>query len=475
MAIKKALVVDDSRVARFTLAKLLKTRGIEVDMADSGAQAIEYLQSVQPDVVFMDFMMPEMNGLEATQAITGNPATSSVPVVFCTGNDTPEDRKQAMDHGASSFLTKSGGEQEIDSVLSSLSQQTAKTPEACNAPVIDHGNVLDVDELIRQAVARAREEASATARSEVQALLGNGAHQADNHSDLAAELRTEVQSRVSEAENRLRGGMREAAETALSTRPMVDEHARARLTAVEQRITGAEGAARAAEETARKTAAEAAAELGRELRKEVSAMDRRVHESLERENAVHQKKDSDVEEIAQAIVSAKVEELIEAERTKLTKFAVRTAEEKAEEVTSRVVEVVASRVAEKKAHEVAISAAEEVTFNTVETAREVSMEEMREFRDSLLKMMNERIDQVMTGDALRDAVADTARSEGDTAGGQIAERVAEHVAGKVVRDAMSKQATIAESRAKGLYRRTVSLSVGVLLLAVITNAVNYFL
>lgn len=475
MAIKKALIVDDSRVARFTLAKLLKARGIEVDMADSGAQAIEYLQSMQPDVVFMDYMMPEMNGLEATQAITGNPSTASVPVVFCTGNDTPEDRKLAMDHGASSFLTKSAGEQEMDSVLASLSQESAKATEACNEPIMDHSKMLNVDDLVRQAVMLAKEEATKAAHDEVHALLANGTIKTDNDRDLTAELRAEMQSRISEAESRLRIGMREAAETALSTRPMADEHARARLTTAEQRLTGAEGAARAAADTARKTATEATAELGRELRKEVSAMDRRVRESLDRESAVHQKNDSNVEEIAQKIVSAKVELLIEAERKKLTEFVVRTAEEKAEEVTSRVVETTASRVAEKKAREVALSAAEEVTFNTVETAREVSMEEMREFRESLLKLMNERIEQIMTGEALRDAVADTARSEGDTAGGQIAERVAEQVAGKLVRDAMSKQATIAESRASGLYRRTVALSVGVLLLAVVTNAVNYFL
>ena len=100
MAIRTALVVDDSRVARFTLAKLLKSRGIQVDLADSGEQALEYLKSSQPDVVFMDYMMPEMNGLETTRAITANPATASVPVVFCTGNDTAEDRRQAREHGA---------------------------------------------------------------------------------------------------------------------------------------------------------------------------------------------------------------------------------------------------------------------------------------------------------------------------------------------------------------------------------------
>ena len=145
MAIKKALVVDDSRVARFTLAKLLRTRGIQVDMADSGAQAIEYLHGAHPDVVFMDYMMPEMNGLEATRAITGNPATSAVPVVFCTGNDTTEDRKQAMEHGASSFLTKGGSEEEIDGVLASIEQMVAEASEPSSTPATDHGTVLDVD------------------------------------------------------------------------------------------------------------------------------------------------------------------------------------------------------------------------------------------------------------------------------------------------------------------------------------------
>nr|MDQ2697014.1 response regulator [Pseudomonadota bacterium] len=83
MGIKTALVVDDSRVARLTLSKLLKERGIDVTQAGSAREALEHLKHHRPDVVFMDFMMPDMDGLEATRHISENPVTAQIPVIIC--------------------------------------------------------------------------------------------------------------------------------------------------------------------------------------------------------------------------------------------------------------------------------------------------------------------------------------------------------------------------------------------------------
>src|SRR5258708_36333549 len=79
MARKRALVVDDSKSARVILSRMLEKYDVEVDMAESAEQAIEFLKSNRPDAVFMDHLMPGMDGLQAVLVIQGNPQKALVP------------------------------------------------------------------------------------------------------------------------------------------------------------------------------------------------------------------------------------------------------------------------------------------------------------------------------------------------------------------------------------------------------------
>ena len=63
MAQKKRLVVDDSKSARIILSRMLENNDIQVDMAESAEQAIEYLNHNRPDAIFMDHLMPSMPGI----------------------------------------------------------------------------------------------------------------------------------------------------------------------------------------------------------------------------------------------------------------------------------------------------------------------------------------------------------------------------------------------------------------------------
>ena len=87
MARKRALVVDDSKSARVILSRMLEKYDIEVDMAESAEQAIEYLKSNRPDAIFMDHLMPGMDGLQAVQAIKGNPQTAMIPIMMYTSQE----------------------------------------------------------------------------------------------------------------------------------------------------------------------------------------------------------------------------------------------------------------------------------------------------------------------------------------------------------------------------------------------------
>jgi CheY-like chemotaxis protein len=125
MNIKKALVVDDSKVAHLTLRKLLLERGIEVDWVGSGEDCIKYLDSKKPNIIFMDVMMPGMDGFETSRAITGKNLDNSPPIIMCSANATDEDKRDAKESGAVSFLSKPYTPDQLDAILQSIDAGTA--------------------------------------------------------------------------------------------------------------------------------------------------------------------------------------------------------------------------------------------------------------------------------------------------------------------------------------------------------------
>jgi len=102
----KALVVDDSRLARATLSKMLRAEDLEVDTAESAEEALEYLSVSKPDVVFLDQNMPGMSGLDALKAIKANPATATIPVMMYTSETAGVYLSQARALGAFDVLVK---------------------------------------------------------------------------------------------------------------------------------------------------------------------------------------------------------------------------------------------------------------------------------------------------------------------------------------------------------------------------------
>jgi len=115
-----ALIVDDSKSARFFLKNLLRTLGLQVDLAESAEEALEYLRKNQPDVVFMDHLMPGMDGFAATQVIKNNPSTARIPVVMCTSNEGEEYKREARGIGASDILSKPASEGRVKELLAAV-------------------------------------------------------------------------------------------------------------------------------------------------------------------------------------------------------------------------------------------------------------------------------------------------------------------------------------------------------------------
>ncbi|MGB6355013.1 MAG: response regulator [Steroidobacteraceae bacterium] len=120
MARKRALVVDDSKSARVILSRMLEKYDIEVDMAEAAEQAIEYLKHNRPDAIFMDHLMPGMDGLQAVQAIKGNPQTAMIPIMMYTSQEGELYVGQARALGAMGVLPKQVRPVDVSKVLYEL-------------------------------------------------------------------------------------------------------------------------------------------------------------------------------------------------------------------------------------------------------------------------------------------------------------------------------------------------------------------
>jgi CheY-like chemotaxis protein len=120
MVRKRALVVDDSKSARVILSRMLEKYDIEVDMAESAEHAIEYLTRHRPDAIFMDHLMPGMDGLQAVQVIKSNPQTAMIPIMMYTSQEGELYVGQARALGAMGVLPKQVRPVDVSKVLYEL-------------------------------------------------------------------------------------------------------------------------------------------------------------------------------------------------------------------------------------------------------------------------------------------------------------------------------------------------------------------
>lgn len=114
MAIQTALVVDDSRSARYILQRVLERQHILTDGVGSADEALTYLSEYRPDVVFMDDMMPGMERQEAIDRLASNPVTASIPIIMYTGRYSAVAAPLPQRCGVVGVLSKPFAPQDVD-------------------------------------------------------------------------------------------------------------------------------------------------------------------------------------------------------------------------------------------------------------------------------------------------------------------------------------------------------------------------
>lgn len=113
MAGTKVMVIDDSKTIRRTAETLLKKAGCEVITATDGFEALSKITDSHPDIIFIDIMMPRLDGYQTCALIKRNDDFKTIPVVLLTSKDGLFDRAKGRIVGSDQYLTKPFTKEEL--------------------------------------------------------------------------------------------------------------------------------------------------------------------------------------------------------------------------------------------------------------------------------------------------------------------------------------------------------------------------
>ena len=111
--IADVLIVDDTPANLRVLSRLLSDNGYKVRPVPSGRLALEAVKASEPDIIFLDIRMPDMDGYEVCGELKSNDATSDIPVIFISALNELEDKVRGFEVGAVDFITKPFQEGEV--------------------------------------------------------------------------------------------------------------------------------------------------------------------------------------------------------------------------------------------------------------------------------------------------------------------------------------------------------------------------
>lgn len=113
----RILIVDDSPSQLMGMKRIVEKLGHEALTAEDGVIGVAQCKAHLPDLVLMDVVMPNLNGFQATRALSRDETTQHIPIILVTTKDQETDRVWGMRQGAKAYLTKPFNENELTAVI----------------------------------------------------------------------------------------------------------------------------------------------------------------------------------------------------------------------------------------------------------------------------------------------------------------------------------------------------------------------
>lgn len=148
----RVLVGDDEQDLLWALSRSLGTAGYEIFTARTGSEALSLARRHRPDLVILDIMIPQPDGLEVCRRLRGDPVLSDVPILFLTARRSVEDRLRGLEDGGDDYLIKPFDIRELRARVTALLRRThaSAQPRSKELAVGD----VRLDPAARQVVAR---------------------------------------------------------------------------------------------------------------------------------------------------------------------------------------------------------------------------------------------------------------------------------------------------------------------------------
>jgi two-component system alkaline phosphatase synthesis response regulator PhoP len=122
----KLVIADDEADIRRLIVFLL--RSYDLYEAQNGKRALELIRQVQPDLVLLDILMPEMTGLEVLDAMRENPMTTSIPVILLSAQGQAVEIERGLQSGASRYLVKPFEAQSLRTCIAEVLREYGRYP-----------------------------------------------------------------------------------------------------------------------------------------------------------------------------------------------------------------------------------------------------------------------------------------------------------------------------------------------------------
>lgn len=117
---KRILLVEDHPVTQEVMRQELKFLGYEVTVAGNGVQAVELATKLMPDIIVMDILMPQMDGLEAAARLRNHPGTREIPILAATAKALAGDRERCLSNGFDAYIAKPFTHQQLGAAVEQL-------------------------------------------------------------------------------------------------------------------------------------------------------------------------------------------------------------------------------------------------------------------------------------------------------------------------------------------------------------------
>ncbi|WP_072281753.1 response regulator [Rappaport israeli] len=113
----KVLIVDDSGTIRKTAEAILSREGYNVSSVDNGFKALSKVMAFKPDIIFLDIMMPRLDGYQVCSVIKSNPEFKEIPIIMLSSKDGVFDKARGRIAGSEFFMTKPFSRDELLSAI----------------------------------------------------------------------------------------------------------------------------------------------------------------------------------------------------------------------------------------------------------------------------------------------------------------------------------------------------------------------